>query len=388
MKRSIWFSAGILSFLTASAALAQSPRTLYTWSGTGDARGWAMAFGDNAVTIENAVDEELTITETGGAGATVAIADNGDIISEGGPSTGGLDVTGLSALELELGHDGAGPVVVQFYVQAAPTFDFVGLGPDQEIVPGVATYTAPLDVLTPAQAAYIRVIGINIRDHAEEGDLVWTLREVRTVGEPLDERFFATHEADSSDSGLQGAFVNFENAAVMGNDGGQNQTGLSLNTTDTPPGNTGSLQWTDLAGQGGGAVTWVNGTVFNGNSFNERPTDMSNYEKVVVRMAATNVEGGLVEAVGVQYFIQSANFNFHQAGAIVNLPADGEFHELEFLITAVPRLDFVDTHGINLQEHAGGDLIIDIDSLRAVAPLTITDCNQNGIDDGRDLVDG
>ncbi|MBI4587155.1 MAG: hypothetical protein HY717_24345 [Planctomycetes bacterium] len=384
--------------LMASAARAQSPRTIYTWSGTGNTRHWERQFGTNTVNLENVTDGELTITETGtdlDAGTGVAIGDGFNYVFEEyrNDGQGGLDLTGLSALEFDLGHDGAAPVDVQFYVNAATTSDFVALGPDQSVEPGVKTYTAPLGDLTPGQIAYVRTLGINIRDHLDQGNLIWTVREVRSAGTPLLFRDFVTFEPGASDNGLQGAFVNFEVGAVDGNDpslnNGQNQTGLSQNLGAPPPGNTGSLQWKDLAGKGGAAVTWVNGTVYNGNSFWERPTDLSNYVNVVVRLAATNVDGGMVNAVGVQYFLQTNNYtNFAPAGPIQDLPVDGEYHELTFPLTAVPELDTVETHGINLMEHAGGDLIIDIDFVRAVVEGSITDCNKNRIPDERDLKDG
>ena len=388
MNRRI-FVCMVASWVVAAAgAFAQSPRVLYTWKGTGNTQGWEKSFGDNTVNLANTADGELTVTETGGVGASLAIADNANTISEGGPSLGGLDLTGLSELELDLGHSGPDPVSVQFYVQAAPSFDFVVLGDDQAIASGDgATYKAPLGGLTPAQLTYVRVIGINIRDHADQGDLTWTLSEIRSAGTPLKDRLIVVHEADSSDGGLQGAYVNFENAAVEGNDLGQNQSGLTLNTSAQPPGNTGSLEWTDLAGKGGAAVSWVNGTVFGGDSFNERPADFSNYAKIVVRIAATNANGGANESLGLQYFFQTGNFNFQQAGANATLPADGEFHEIEFDISSLTRLDFVDAHGINLFEHVGGDLIIDVDFVQAVAAASITDCNSNGIDDERDVID-
>jgi hypothetical protein len=374
-------------FLVVSRAQGQSPRVLYTWKGTGNVQGWTQGFGDNQVLLQNEIDGELTATENGTEGLNFALGDDANIIAEGGPTIGGLDLTGLSALEFDLGHNGAGPVDVQFFVQATPGFTYLGLGPDQPVVPGVATYSAPLGDLAPDQIAYIRAIGVNIRDHTAEGNLIWTLREVRSAGTPLKFRDYATHDPGTSDNGLQGAIVNFDNAAVDGNDGGQNQSGLQQHI-ELPAGDKGFLEWIDLATGPGAAITWHNGTVFNGNTFNERPTDMSNYTSVFLRMAATPVAGGAVESVGVQYFLQTGNFDFQQAGSIQSLPADGELHVLEFPISALRRLDFVPAHGINLQSHAGGDLIIDVDNLRAVKAASFPDCNSNGVPDEGDLANG
>jgi hypothetical protein len=291
---------GVLAVIaSATTAGAQSPSVLYTWSGTGNVRAWAKNFGDNDATFENAVEGELTITETGTEGTGIAVGDGGNIVSEDAPenSQGGLDLTGLDALEIDMGHSGASPIMVQFFIQGSTGFTFVALGPDQAVAPGMATYTLPLTSLTPEQIVYLRVIGINIREHIDEGNVVWTIREVRSVGTPLSERTFAAHEPDSPEGGLHGAYVNFGFAAVEGNDGGQNQSGLSHNAAEPPAGNTGSLRWTDIAGAGGAAITWGNGTAFGGNSFNERPADMSNYTSIVVRMAATNVTEGAVVSV-------------------------------------------------------------------------------------------
>src|SRR5690606_24626605 len=130
------------------------------------------------------------------------------------------------------------------------------------------TYQVPLTSLTPNQLVYVRTVGINIRDHAAEGNLTWTIEEVRSGGTPLTVRDLITHDVGTPEGGLQGAIVNFDGAAVLGNNGGQNQTGLSHN-----PSGSGSLQWTDLGGSNGAAISWGNGTAWNGNSFNNRTTD-------------------------------------------------------------------------------------------------------------------
>ncbi|MBI4606774.1 MAG: hypothetical protein HY721_32825 [Planctomycetes bacterium] len=101
---------------------------------------------------------------------------------------------------------------------------------------------------------------------------------------------------------------------------------------------------------------------------------MSNYKHIVVSLSATNVAGN-VESVGVQYFLQSGGFNFHAAGSDQTLPADGEIHDLCFSIEGIANLDFVEQHGVNLRGHAGGDLIIDIDNIRAIAG----DCPSEGV---------
>lgn len=365
------FAVVSLLFSVSSGGWAQSPSVLYTWEGTGDTLNWSKNFGTNDVSLSNATSGKLTITETGvgsDAGKGVAISDSFNTIKESAASlnAGGIDLTGLEELQLDLGHSGVGNVDVQFFAQVTPASSFVALSGDVPVAPGIATYPVPLTGLNADQIAYIRTIGINIRDHDAEGNLVWTLEEVRSAGTPLKFRDFATHNPGSSDSGLEGAIVNFDNAAIQGNDGGQNQTGLSNNLTATPPGNSGSLQWIDLAAQGGGAVSYANGTAFGGNTFNERPTDMTNYNFVKVRMAAT-LPGGGGGSLDVQYFLQTgAGFSFQGAGN-ASLPIDGQFHELLFPIKGLNDLDLVMQHGVNLGDHPE-DLVIDIDNVRAVVP--------------------
>jgi hypothetical protein len=355
----------LVSLAFPAAAMAQSPRVLYTWNGTGSAQGWFKNFGTNTVALANTTVGELTVTETGDAGTGVALSDDFNVIAEGAPGGGGLDLTGLGTIEIDMGHSGAGNVAVQFFVQASVASTYVALGPDQNIAPGVNTYVLPLAGLTPAQLVYVRTIGVNIRDHLGEGNLVWTFEEVRSAGTPLGSRAIATHVPGSSDGGLQGAIVNFDNASVLGNDGGQNQTGLQHNLGMDPPGNDGTLRWTDLATGGGGAITYGNGTVFQGNTFNERPTDLSNYRFIAVTMSATNTKGN-VESVDVQYFLQTgAAFTFQVAGNQM-LPADGQLYRLVFPIDGIADRAHVMQHGVNLGAHAGGNLIIDIDTVGAI----------------------
>ena len=386
--RPLFLSALLLALAGSVPASGQSPRVLYTWNGTGNVQSWFKNFGANTLAIENTTAGELTVTEMGTAGSDFALSDDFNVISEGAPTNtiGGLDATGLSAIEFDMGHNGTADVNVQFFVQASAGATYVSLGPDLAVSPGIKTYSAPLAGLAPDQIAYIRTVGINVREHADQGNLVWTIREVRTVGPALTERFIVTHEPGTSDNGLQGAFVNYNNASVEGNDGGQNQTGLSQNLGEPPAGNTGSLHWVDLASGPGAAVSWVNGTIFNGNTFNERPADLSNYQKLVLRIAATNVVPDTVFETTVGYFFQTGNYAFSTAGSNQTLRADGEFHDLEFPIASIPNLAFVVGHGVAFQPHTGGDLAIDVDSIQVVT-IQFTDCNSNLVPDERDLLE-
>ncbi|HEX5175952.1 MAG TPA: PEP-CTERM sorting domain-containing protein [Chthoniobacteraceae bacterium] len=351
-----------------SFAIAQSPSALYTWdargNGTPNVENWAKNFGANTVTLSNAIPGELTIVENGGSGADVAISDGANRVRESSiASAGGTDLTGLDFLEFDMGHSGSGPINVSFFVQASTGFTFAALGPDIAVTPGMNTYQVPLTGLTPAQQVYIRTIGFNARSHAALGDVTWTVREVRSGGTPLTERTLVSHDTGTVEGGLQGAIVNFDVGAVQGNDGGQNQTGLSHN-----PAGSGSLEWTDVGGSSGAAISWGNGTAWGGNTFNNRTTDLSNYQSMILRISATELlAGDPTNEISIQAFFQKDNFSFQSAdgGAAQTLATDGSFHDLVFSLAGLTNMDVVDLTGINLGAHST-DLRMNVDSIRFV----------------------
>jgi hypothetical protein len=343
---------------------AQAPSAIYTWDGMGNIQQWGKNFGANTVVLDNTIPGELRITETGVSGATIAVSDGPNRVRESSvAAAGGTDITGLDFLEFDFGHDGAGPIDVQFFVQASTNYTYKALGSDISVAPGINTYVLPLFDLTPEEAVYIRTFGFNARDHTALGNVVWTLREMRATGEPLERRDLITHDNGTAEGGLQGAIVNFDGTSVMGNTG-QNQTGLSHN-----PAGSGSLRWTDLGGGPGAAISWGNGTAWNGNSFNNRTTDLSNYEMMIVRMSATEITPGSGGLLDVQAFFQVDNFNFQAAEGGVGkaLTIDGQFHDLVFSILDLPNMNVVDQTGINLGTHAF-DLVINVDSIIFAIP--------------------
>jgi hypothetical protein len=344
-------------------ASAQSPSALYTWSGTGNVQQWFKNFGGNTATFANTTAGELTITETGTAGSSLAVTDDFNRVRESPAApSGGIDATGLDFLEFDLGHSGLAGINVQFFTQASPGATFEALGPDLLVSPGINTYQVPLSGLTPAELVYLRTIGFNARDHAAVGNVTWTLREVRAGGTPLTQRDLITHDTGTVEGGLQGAIVNFDGPAVAGNTG-QNQTGLSHN-----PAGSGSLRWTDLGGSAGAAISWGNGTAWNSNTFNNRTTDLSNYGEMIIRMSAAEVNPGTGGALDVQGFFQVNNFAlFHSAGAAMQLPIDGQFHDLTFSLASLTNMNVVDQTGINLGAHPT-DLVINVDLVRFMIP--------------------
>ncbi len=347
--RPLFFAVMLSSSL--QLATAQTPGVIYTWGGS-TVEDWFHNFGAGTANLANS-GGAFQITETSAtAGTGAAYSDGFNTIHDASAlfpsgSAGGLDLTGLTSLQFDIGQNGSAPVSVQFFTQASPSSSYVALGPDISILPGMGTYTLPLTGLTADQIVYMRTIGINIRDHTGQGNLTWTINEVRSVGTPLTTRVIADHDGGPSD--FDGAIINFDGAAVAGGNGGQNNVGLSVVN--------GALHWTDLGGGPGAAITWGNGTQNSGGSFNARPVDLSNYDQVIVRMKATGTDPSL----GVQFYMQTGSgFNYQSLNN--TLTVDGQYHDLVFSLTGINNRSFVDTDGINLFSHAG-DLAIDVDSV-------------------------
>jgi len=393
------FQRGILMVVlsaVAGVASAQSPGVLYTFPGTGNTQLW-LSDGSNQVnqtTLTNNIAGQLTVTEMGDAfgdpGGNITIHEGLNRRWENSEATGGLDVTGLSFLEIDVAHNGAGNVSVQFYVQATPSFTYVGAGAngpngtlggaDYSVGPGIQTLKFPITALPLNQQAYLRGIGLNIRDNFDEGNLTWTVYELRSVGTPLTTRTLVTHDTGTSDNGLQGAFANFDIGAILGNTGGQNQIGLSHNLAGS-----GSLQWTDRGGAGtlespsGAAMGWGNGTTNASGTFGQRLTDVSNYTHVTYRVSAT----GVGTELGLQAYFQTGNFAFQSAGNAL-LPIDGAFHDLTFPLAAITDRQDVQFSGINLFAH-DNDLVINVDSIRYdTLAGVLGDYNENGVVDTAD----
>ena len=94
-------------------------------------------------------------------------------------------MTGLDFLEFDLGHNGSGPINVQFYVQASTGFTFVALGP------GPGGHARHQHVPGAADGLDGRPGGLPPHDRLQRprprrvGNVTWTLNEVRAGGTPL-----------------------------------------------------------------------------------------------------------------------------------------------------------------------------------------------------------
>lgn len=399
MRSSVLFGVAI-ALSSSSVVFAQAPGVLYTWPGTGNVAGWTDGGGPNFGAISNSTAGQMTITESGDAldpsssvGAEMKFHDSRPL--EAFPSEGGgLDLTGLSYIEMDISHNSPTATVnVQFFAQLTPSYTYVSgdsdltlgrnptFGPDWSIGPGVHTIKIPITPMTLAEQAYIISMGVDVRDHSAVGNLTWTVSEVRAVGTPLTTRVIANHNAGSSDNGLNGAYINFEGSAtdVLGG-AGQGQAGLTEN-----PNNGGSLEWTDLGGGNGAAIAWGNGTSFQGNNYFERPTNAGNYNRIVFRVKATDASNP-TGTVNIQSYFQNNNYADYQVAGAQDLPTDGQYHDLTFVLTGLHAMQSIDAFGINLGAHAT-NLLMDVDNVQFTTVNGVPgDYNGNGVVDMADYV--
>jgi hypothetical protein len=376
------------------------PGTLYTWPGTGDVAEWVAETQTNTVTVANSTAGLLTATETGLfdpineifiVGGASTLHDGFNRRYEGSTEQGGLDLTGLNTIELDVQHNGTANVNVQFYMQTTPSYTYLWGGSDPANTLGGADWSVapntpttlkfPIHALTPAQQAWISAFGLSIRAHEAAGNVTWNISDVRTVGTALTVRNLATHDVGSSDNGFQGAICNFDCGAVVGGDGGQNQTGLSQNTSGS-----GSLQWTDLGGGPGAAISWGNGTAWNGNTFYERLVSAPQYDFLIYRISAT---GTGPAPIGVQGWFQTGNYNFQVAGGSgfsYPLAVDGQYHDIAFPIANVTNRENIQQFGINLFSHPN-DAVMNIDNVQFLDFQGLPgDYNNDGKVDAADYV--
>ncbi len=196
MRRSALFGVAI-ALSGYSVVFAQAPGVLYTWPGTGNVAGWTDGGGPNFGAISNSIAGQMTITESGDAldpsssvGAEMKFHNSRPL--EAFPNEGGgLDLTGLSYIEMDISHNSPTATVnVQFFAQLTPSYTYVSgdsdgtlgrnptFGPDWSIGPGVNTIKIPITPMTLAEQAYIISMGVDVRDHSAVGNLTWTVSEV------------------------------------------------------------------------------------------------------------------------------------------------------------------------------------------------------------------
>jgi hypothetical protein len=350
----------------ASLAAAQSPSVLYTWDhGFGEAPGpntetWVPHFGAQAVSLSNAIDGELTVTELSGGVGDWAISESFNRIRESDNPLDiiGLDLTGLDSIEIDIAHTGANTYGGQIYLQVPNTSSGgccqFRAAPISVAPGGIQTVSIPLagTLLNDYEQAWIQQVGVQIFDHswdAGSGAVTWTIQEIRSAGTPLEERFLSPHSALGD---LDGAVVKFDAAAVTGG-ADDTQNGLSAVATEGVH----ALRWVDLGGGPGAAIAWGNGRDgLLAVDYQTRPTDLSNYDYVTVRIKA-QPGSGADPTVGVEFYAQNiiapGNEFSYQTPGTIQLPVDNTFHELTFSLAGLSGMQKVQWHGINLAPHAG-----------------------------------
>src|SRR4029079_16911657 len=152
MTRSLFSFALLGLVVSCGFASAQTPSSIYTWNGTGNIRDWRYdaGGGPNFTLFSNTTAGQLTVTEIGDefqpgctttgcpVGGAHIFSDNGNRVREsstGVPdqfASGGIDLTGLQFIEMDLSHNGTADVLVQPFVQTgfAYTYKWFGPGPD------------------------------------------------------------------------------------------------------------------------------------------------------------------------------------------------------------------------------------------------------------------
>ncbi len=381
--------AGVFAFTIAcglaAPALAQSPRVLNNFE-DGSVEGWGIGFGAGISNIANyfnggTQNHELRFDITGVGGAIRDGFNNTDAFFQN--TAGGVDLTGLSTIEFDIRYEGnVAAQNLQFYVQATPSSTYVGVS-DVTLTAGVPqTISFNLNVLTPAQIAYIRTWGVNVRAlPAEQSSEVLTfyVSEVRSTGTPLGSRTYCDFKSDDPNNGFHGIFLNFNGAAIVGNTG-QDQTGFSR---VDHPGTDGVLQWQQQYAQSGEGIpfgpawSWQNG--FEAG-FNGRPTDASNYNYIEVDISLENTSGTPLD---VGYFTQTTtyledtnivlnSFQYHNHD-FKTLTANSGFQTLVFEIDKaepLANMEHVMRHGLTFGAAAQDDLYtLRVDEIRAVTTI-------------------
>lgn len=421
----------VCSFLfVSSVAFAQSPGVLYTFPGNpGSITNWtvtnydighliapsitwgsatASGLGGNLVITENG-DGSGAGSTPGAVGGTWFITDPTNYPMESGfyaPGSpyekGNLDVTGLQYIEIDVKNNlPSGTVNVDFSVSTIETENTVIVNPTSTPVGStLTTVRFPISLLGPRQQTNVKQIAFEPQTHTAQGNLTWTVTEVRTTGTPLAYRDIVTNNAGSPDDGIDGAFPlnTSDMLAIVGNTGSVSQLGFSRN-----PSGSGSLQWTDKGGTGdigsesGASIGWGDGSGWrsaqpgspsSGNSYNERMSDFSNYDRMTVRISALDALN-LAGTVGIEGIFEAGDPNGDSAGGPTpptvltsqNLLTNGQYFDLVYDLSSVTFLKNVFHWGIDVAPHAN-DIVFNIDNIR----LWRTDYNQNNQWDTPDYV--
>ena len=403
-------------------AIAQSPEITYNWDGTpSTTKNWtiqdSLVLGSSygKATI-SAATGYLTITETStGTGNTVGgsvfIIENWNLPRQDAPAKGNQDVTGLTYYEVDIRHNNPTATVdLDFIALLGETDNWVvSSGTVWQIAPGLNTVRFPLTALSARQQASLKALYLVPAPHASLGNLTWTVSQARTLGTPLVYRDIVTNNAGTPDNGIDGAFPlnTSDMLAIVGNTGTVSQLGLSRN-----PAGSGSLQWTDKGGTGdigsesgatigwGSGAGWRNttqvdqiGTPTNGNSYNERIADFSNYDRMTVRISAADAlnPAGTV-GIEASFMIMDPAGDGAPTSTMLpsqNVSTDGQYQELVYDLSSVSFLKNIWHWGLDVAPHAN-NIVFNIDNIRlwnSTTPQGVSgDYNGNGVVDAADYV--
>lgn len=410
MRRTVVYLAMMGLMAGFGKASAQTPETLYTWNDltTQSWQVWGVnvpGTGTGAATV-SAATGDLVVTETGAAGGgvdggTLWIFDNFDRPRENWFGVkGNTDLTGLAYVEMDVRHNKSATINAQFilvpYINNTAAPQVIGVS----IAPGQNTIQFPLSMLTNRQQGNVTNIWFLPLDHSAVGNVTWTISAVRSVGTPLTYRDIVTNEVGTPDEGLDGAFPlnTADMKAIVGNSGlNRDQLGLSRN-----PAGSGSLQWTDKGGTGevgsesGASIGWGNGSGWRssipgtptvGNSYWERMSDFSNYDRMTVRISALDAVNP-AGTVGIESpFIMSDADGIGTTLASQNLTTDGQYHELVYDLSSISFLKTVQHWGIDVAPHPN-NIVFNVDNIRlwnsTTPPGVLGDYNNNGVVDAGD----
>lgn len=381
----------------AASAAAQSPRVLHNFE-TSDEDWFADFNTDGTAAVVDAVNSSIAATsgaltwETTGPNVAVINGRGQGPNSFYAPNGPAVDLTGLSAMEFDLGvtapAGGDATVDVQFFIRSVGPTDpngtetYASLGTFSIPTDGVVrTYSGDLFntvdfPMTALERSFARQIGLFIFNHGASGTYSWELGEVRTSGTAQTERVLAdfTPEAGSFDP-LDSAAVAFQNDTVVGGGGGLSNDGLSR---VDPAGTDGALefqmQFADDSEDGGPAIIVGNGLISAdvGSGFFTRALDLSSYNFIEFDIA---INGTLASnPTSASFVYQGDSFAFEPAGAPNQeiIPNSG-FQTVSFPLADVTSgTGYLYHAGIILSEPAPGDgvVTVQIDEVRAVTNAT------------------
>ena len=90
--------------------------------------------------------------------------------------------------------------------------------------------------------------------------------------------------------------------------------------------------------------------------------------------------------VSIQSYFQNNNYFDYQVAGMQNLPTDGQYHDLTFILTGLHSMQSIDAFGINLGAHTT-NLLMDVDSVQFTTVNGVPgDYNGNGVVDMADYV--